>query len=152
MNSFVLPRISKGEITNLEIPVFFKKVCPQVPSFFWKNPIYRQETNFWWNFCSCASKMNQLFCIFSLSWPFHTKFFPVSIPTIYGVMHELYISWLGSYRQQMSNVMTANAKCRITWLYVAKKEKIYLYGPFLWMGFNCLMTIATSKRQFTFYH
>ena len=26
-----------------------------------------------------------------------------------------------------------------------------LYGPFLWMGFNCLMARATSRRQFTFY-
>ena len=27
-----------------------------------------------------------------------------------------------------------------------------LYGPFLWMGFNCLKVTATSRRQFTFYH
>ena len=27
-----------------------------------------------------------------------------------------------------------------------------LYGPFLWMGFNCLKASATSRRQFTFYH
>ena len=26
------------------------------------------------------------------------------------------------------------------------------YGHFLWMGFNCLMARATSRRQFTFYH
>ena len=31
-----------------------------------------------------------------------------------------------------------------------KKKK--LYGPFLWMGFNCLKARATSRRQFTFYH
>ena len=31
-----------------------------------------------------------------------------------------------------------------------KKKK--LYGPFLWMGFNCLKATATSGRQFTFYH
>ena len=24
-----------------------------------------------------------------------------------------------------------------------------LYGPFLWMGFNCLKARATSRRQFT---
>ena len=24
--------------------------------------------------------------------------------------------------------------------------------PFSWMGFNCLKAIATSKKQFTFYH
>ena len=27
-----------------------------------------------------------------------------------------------------------------------------LYGPFLWMGFNCLKASSTSRRQFTFYH
>ena len=27
-----------------------------------------------------------------------------------------------------------------------------LYGPFLWMGFNCLKARATSRRQFTIYH
>ena len=27
-----------------------------------------------------------------------------------------------------------------------------LYGPFLWMGFNCLKVTATSRTQFTFYH
>ena len=26
------------------------------------------------------------------------------------------------------------------------------YGPFLWMGFNCLKATATSGMQFTFYH
>ena len=31
-----------------------------------------------------------------------------------------------------------------------KKKK--LYGPFLWIGFNCLKATATSRRQFTFYH
>ena len=30
-------------------------------------------------------------------------------------------------------------------------KKKQLYGPFLWMGFNCLKARATSKRQFTFY-
>ena len=27
-----------------------------------------------------------------------------------------------------------------------------LYGPFLWMRFNCLKACATSRRQFTFYY
>ena len=34
------------------------------------------------------------------------------------------------------------------WIKLKKK----LYGPFLWMGFNCLKARATSRRQFTFYH
>ena len=33
---------------------------------------------------------------------------------------------------------------------VLKKKQ--LYGPFLWMGFNCLKASATLRRQFTFYH
>ena len=32
------------------------------------------------------------------------------------------------------------------------KKKFKVYGPFLWMGFNCLKATATSRRQFTFYH
>ena len=67
-------------------------------------------------------------------------------------MHEIYISWLGSYAQQMSNAMTANVKRIVTWLYVGKKKKKYLYGLFLWMGFHCLKAEATSRRQFIFYH
>ena len=34
-------------------------------------------------------------------------------------------------------------------IYIFKKK---LYGPFLWMGFNCFKATATSRRQFTFYH
>ena len=33
-----------------------------------------------------------------------------------------------------------------------KIKKNKLYGPFLWMGFNCLKATATLRRQFTFYH
>ena len=33
-----------------------------------------------------------------------------------------------------------------------KQKNFKLYGPFLWMGFNCLKARATSRRQFTFYH
>ena len=31
-------------------------------------------------------------------------------------------------------------------------KKKQLYGPFLWMGFNCLKARATLGRQFTFYY
>ena len=31
-------------------------------------------------------------------------------------------------------------------------EKKKLYGPFIWMGFNCLKARVTPRRQFTFYH
>ena len=32
------------------------------------------------------------------------------------------------------------------------RVKKKLYGPILWMGFNCLKARVTSRRQFTFYH
>ena len=38
------------------------------------------------------------------------------------------------------------------YIVVDKKLKKKLYGPFLWMGFNCLKATATSRRQFIFYH
>ena len=34
-------------------------------------------------------------------------------------------------------------------VFLIKKK---LYGPFLWMRFNCLKARATSRRQFTFHH
>ena len=36
-----------------------------------------------------------------------------------------------------------------SYMYIYIKK---LYGPFLWMGFNCLKAKAASRRQFTFYH
>ena len=45
-------------------------------------------------------------------------------------MRELYMLCLGSYRQQVSNAVTANAKCIVTWLYVAKKRKNIFMTPF----------------------
>ena len=90
-NSFVLSRISKGEITNLEIQVvFFQKVCAPLPSFFWNSPIYRPETNFWWNFCQCAEldpPFLHLLFLMTFSYKrfpsFHTKNFWCYAWTIY---------------------------------------------------------------------
>ena len=46
VSSFVWSRISKGEITNLEIPVVFpKQYVPYPHIYFWDSPIYRQQTN-----------------------------------------------------------------------------------------------------------
>ena len=33
--------------------------------------------------------------------------------------------------------------------HIIKKK---LYGPILWLGFNCLKASTTSRRQFTFFH
>ena len=42
----------------------------------------------------------------------------------------IYISWLGSYIQQMSNAMTANVKCIVTWQYVGRKRKNIFMASF----------------------
>ena len=47
----------------------------------------------------------------------------------------------------LSSVLN-KSKSAVTSLFNIKK----IYGPFLWMGFNCLKATATSRRQFTFYH
>ena len=36
-------------------------------------------------------------------------------------------------------------------IFSVEKKNNKLYGPFLWIGFNCLKARATSSRQFTFY-
>ena len=47
------------------------------------------------------------------------------------------------------NSVLNKGKSAITSLFNIKKK---LYGPFLWMGFNCRKATATLRRQFTFYH
>ena len=42
-------------------------------------------------------------------------------------------------------------KIILVW-HVVKKLEQNFYGPFLWMGFNCLKARAPSSRQFIFYH
>ena len=61
--------------------------------------------------------------------PFYTNFLQVSIPIIYGIMHELYTSWLGSYSCHGS-------KCQM-YSYLAvccQKKTKKLYGPFYGWG------------------
>ena len=108
MNSFVLSSISMGKITNLKFQLYVLN--------------------------SHGQSWTTLFCIFSLQWPFHTNFFPVSIPKMYGDMHEIYISWLGSYIQQISNATKANVKCIGTWWYVGKKRKNIFMASFYGRG------------------
>ena len=37
-------------------------------------------------------------------------------------------------------------------IHIGKHRLKKLYGPFLWMGFNCLKAKATLKRLFSSYH
>ena len=59
------------------------------------------------------------------------------------VLHGQYLRQTKEVRSEQSWVWLQNGDLK-----TFKK----LYGPFLWMGFNCLKARATSRRQFTFYH
>ena len=107
---------------------FFKKVCPQTPSFYWNIPIYRQETNFWWNFCQCGE----------LEYPFLHLFFVMTFS--YKLFPSFHAKRFWCY---------AWAIYILVRLLLKKKKN---YCPFLWMEFNYLKARATSRRQFTFYH
>ena len=85
--SFVLSRISLGEIPNLEIPVDFSKKYvlsthpfSGIAQFTHNKPISDEFLQSWIT----------LFYIFSSSWPFHINFFPVSKPKSYDVMSYMY--------------------------------------------------------------
>ena len=48
--------------------------------------------------------------------------------------------------------LTESKNVTKVWFKEKKPLKTKLYGPFLWIRFNCLKATATSRRQFTFYH
>ena len=136
--ALLCPEFLKDEITNLEIPAAFSKKdvlnlhhVSRIAQFTNKKSISEEI------FVSVQSWTTS-FCTFFSSWPFHTNFFPDSIPKIYEVIHELYLSWLVA-----TAAMIANVKCIVAWLYVAIKKEKKLYGPFLWMGFK-----AKGKSHF----
>ena len=56
------------------------------------------------------------------------------------------------YNIAMQTVRTNMLCCGLQQCKCNYQNKKKLYGPFLWMGFNCLKATATSRRQFTFYH
>ena len=153
MNSFVLSRISKGEITNLEISVvFLKKVCAQLQSFFLEQPNLQTRNQFLMKFLSvcragppffASSLCHDLFIQTFSQFPYQ-KCMVLCMNSIYP----------GQVAGLTGNVKCHDCKCQMYsyLVYVTKKRKKYLYGPFLRMGFNCLKAKATSRRQFIFYH
>ena len=54
--------------------------------------------------------------------------------------------------ENWNHPLQTNLKPRFTERKSRRNIKKKLYGPFLWIGFNCLKATSTSKRQFTFYH
>ena len=52
----------------------------------------------------------------------------------------------------LTSIILALREALVAKLVILGIKKKQLYGPFLWMGFNCLKARATSKWQFTFYH
>ena len=84
--------------------------------------------------------------------------FPTGVENMGGALHNLMGGGeLESLHGGLKLVLT-NTACEglhsLVKLPAIKKnnKKNKLYGPFLWMGFNCLKARATSRRQFTFYH
>ena len=80
--------------TNLEIPVDFSKTYVLNPRlFFWNSPIYRQQTNFWWNFWRAGSLFftsalcNELFIQTFSQFPYQKVM----------VLWAIYTPCLGSY-------------------------------------------------------
>ena len=84
---------------------FFKKACPQPPSFFWNNPIYRQETNFWWYFCHYA-ELDHPFFESSLHHDLFIQTFFQFPYQKFMVLCMTYIFWLGSYSSH-------DSKCQV---------------------------------------
>ena len=120
---------------NLEIPVVFSKKYVLKPHLFLGKPKLQTRNQSLIKFLLVHWAGPPFFTCF-LSWPFHTNVFPVSIPKIYGAMHELYISWLVSYSCH-------DSKCQMC-SYLALCQCQY--------GFKCLKARATFRRQFSFYH
>ena len=76
---------------------------------------------------------------------------------IYGFYTFFTTFWL-QRKQVFTSVTACNPLDSVSlWIFVAnqdqkKKKNFKLYGPFLWIGFNCLKARATLRRQFPFYH
>ena len=117
--SFVLSRISKGVITNLETPVIFLKKHVLSPHLFSGIAKFTDKKSISDKSFVSVQSWITLFCVFSSLWRLHTNFFPVSIPKVYGVKRQLYR--YPSYTVTVA--ITANVKRMVTWLYVAKKSK-----------------------------
>ena len=80
----------------------------------------------------------------------------ISLPVYCKIQTETsnvtdYLSWSNSLHYKDSHhsakeYVHLNAQLLLPPLYQIKKK----YGPFLWMGFDCLKAWATLRRQFTF--
>ena len=77
------------------------------------------------------------------------RFYQTLLPKNLTIMKEI-----GQNLKKKTLYLTILIKIGLTYSNLINKIKktLKLYGPFLWMGFNCLKARATSRRQFTFYH
>ena len=116
-----------GEITNLEIPAVYMS---STPIFFLGEPNLQTRNQFLMKFLSVC-RAGPPFFASSLCHDLFIQTFSQFPYQKFMVLCMKYISWLGTYIEQMSNAMTANAKCIVAWLYVGKKEKISLWPLFM---------------------
>ena len=130
MNSFVLSRISMGEITSLEIPAVY--MC-STPIFFLGWPNLQTRNQFLMKFSSVGIAGPPFFASSLCHDLFIQTFSKFSYQKFMALCMK-YISWLVSYIEQMSNAMTANIKCIVTWLYVGKKRKNIFMASFYGWG------------------
>ena len=128
MNSFLQSRISQGEITNLEIPVvFFKNIymCSS-PIFFLEQPNLQRRNQLLMK-CLSVCRAGPSFFASSLCHDLFIQTFP-RFP--YQKLMMLCMSYM--YPGQVATTsMTANVKCIVTWLYVAKKRKEIFIALFM---------------------
>ena len=124
------------------IPKQYLKTCP-------KNATYLSNTTA----KSMVDAMNFYFKSKSLAEINKCKFITLYADEAENSSHkECFAMFVTYYFNKAQTVVTSflgilNLKGKTA----AKKKKKKLYGPFLWIGFNCLKATTTSRRQFTFY-
>ena len=67
-------------------------------------------------------------------------------------LHSIHLKDVHLLKYADHHIVNPDGKRKKKTFTECNKKKKKLYGPFLWMGFNCLKARATSRRQFTFYH
>ena len=98
---------------------------------------------------SLAAKFKEECCMYSCSDMNKIKMGPATAVSHYHQQYHFFL-WEDSLNFAENDLPNPGYLiiCSGYQIIIIKK----LYGPFLWIGFNCLKARATSSRQFTFYH
>ena len=93
------------------------------------------------NYCEVAEECRN--CAITINALFSCEKNPGPILTCVNYLNFKLLSFLLLLLLLFFELLHSNQKACL-------KLKKKLYGPFFWMGFNCLKARATSRRQFTF--